>query len=84
MILHLHGTVHGNRIELDHDPGLPPGTGVTVQIERSELSIEERRRRIDESCGAWKDDDSLDMIFAEILNNRRQSTPREVDWDAPS
>ena len=84
MILNLTGKVDGRRIELQEDPGLPSGSTVTVQIDSSALSFEERRRRILETCGAWKDDDSLWVAFDELSEARRSVPSRYVNFDAPS
>jgi hypothetical protein len=43
-----------------------------------------RRRRIEESCGVWKDDESIKVIFEEIQEARRSSVPRDVNLNAPS
>ena len=83
MFLHAQGIVRGNRIEFDRDIGIPDGTEVTVHLEPTELPIEEKRRIVAESCGAW-DDDSLDSIFAEIIANRSKSKPRDIDLDVSS
>lgn len=84
MILRLNGTINGNRVELECDPGVPPGSPVIVEVDTAPLSVEERRRRIEESCGVWKDDEEIRLIFEEILAARRSSTPREVNLDALS
>jgi hypothetical protein len=84
LILRLNGTIDGNRVELERDPGLPPGSRVIVEVDTAPLSVEERRRRIEESCGVWKDDEEIRLIFEEILAARRSSIPREVSFDAPA
>jgi hypothetical protein len=84
MIQKLNGRIDGKHIELERDAGLPSGTPVTVEIDRSPLSIEERRRRIEESCGVWRDDDEIAEIFEEILRERKLRPCRDVDFDAPS
>ena len=84
MILRLNGTIDGNRVELERDPGLPPGSRVIVELDTAPLSVEQRRKRIEESCGVWKDDEWIKVIFEEILDARRSSVPRDVNLDAPS
>jgi hypothetical protein len=84
MILNLTGKVEGRRIELQQDPGLPAGSTVTVQIDSSALSLEERRRRIRETSGAWKDDDLLWVAFDELSEARATVPSRYVNFDAPS
>lgn len=64
-----HGVVRGKTIELERDPGLPDGAGVTVT-----LATETPRRAIGEgirrSFGAWADDG--DELDAYLEWNRRQ------------
>jgi len=84
MILNLTGKVDGRRIELQDDPGLPAGSIVTVQIDGSALSLEERRRRVFETSGAWKDDDALWVAFDELAETRRSLPSRYINFDAPS
>jgi len=81
MIQKLNGTINGKHIELEREPGLPAGTRVRVDIDPAPVSLEEFRRRIDEACGAWADDDSIDAIFQEILESRHRSRPRDVNFD---
>ena len=81
MFLHLNGTIHGNRIELEKESGFPAGTPVTVQLEERRLSVEEQRKAIMEACGSWTDD-SLDAIFDEIIASRQRNLPRDVNLDA--
>ncbi len=78
------GVIIGRYIELLHETDLPDGLPVTVDIQTESSSLEERRRRIDELCGSWAGDSSLNPIFSEIEHNRRDSRLREVDFDAVS
>jgi hypothetical protein len=48
------------------------------------LSLEEKRTLLDDLCGAWAGDSTIGPIFAEIEQERRQTTPREVSFDDPS
>lgn len=84
MIQKLHGTINGKHIELEREPGLPAGTRVQVNIHAAPASSDDFRRTIDESCGAWADDDSIEAIFREILESRRHSRPRDVNFDVSS
>jgi hypothetical protein len=63
---------------------LPAGTRVRVDIDAAPISPEEFRRRIDEACGAWADDDSIEAIFREILESRHRARPRDVNFDVSS
>jgi hypothetical protein len=82
MSLQRHGIVHGTRIELDADTGLPPGSAVTVDLYPASATLEQRRRLIDMLCGAWDGDDSLGPIFEVIQRERALTRPRDLDLDA--
>jgi hypothetical protein len=82
--INVRGIIHGKRIDLESEPDLPPGVPVLVRIEPQPLSLEEKRNLLDDLCGAWSGDSTIDPIFAEIEQERRQATPREVSFDDPS
>lgn len=82
--LTLRGTVRGNSIELEGEPGLPSGARVTVTIEADPLAIEARRALLGELCGAWAGDTTLPAIFDDLRRRRRRVRPRVVDFDAAS
>jgi len=84
MIWNLVGKVNGRRIELETDPGLPPGTTVTVKIEPQPIQPTQSAEGIMASCGVWKDDEELARIFDEIARERAYRPCREADFDAPS
>jgi len=84
MILNLTGKVDGRRIDLQQDPGLPSGSVVDVQIDQHDLSLEERRRRILATGGAWKFDPALEFVFDELAQARMTIAARYVNFDAPS
>ncbi|MFI5386745.1 MAG: hypothetical protein ACHQ50_11570 [Fimbriimonadales bacterium] len=83
MAIHVKGVMHGTRIELESDPGLPDGVSVDVTIAGA-LSAEEKEHLIHELCGAWSDDPSLEGLFDEIISDRLKSQPRIADFDAAS
>jgi hypothetical protein len=83
MFLNLTGKVNGCRIDLQHDPGLPPGSTVELQIDQHELPLEERRRRVRQTSGAWGYDPSLEFIFDELAQARLTVPSRYVNLDAP-
>ncbi len=63
--------------------GLPVETNglpVIVDIRPESFSLEEKRRLIDELCGSWAGDSSLNPIFTEIGRVRCDSRPREVNF----
>ena len=78
------GVIAGKHIELLHETDLPDGLQVIVDIRPDSNAVEEKKWLIDQLCGSWAKDDSLDAIFAEIEKNRRSDSPREVNFDAPS
>ncbi|QTA85101.1 hypothetical protein [Desulfonema magnum] len=83
--MQIQGIISGRYIELLHEINLPEGLPVIVDIRQSEsLSLEEKRRLADRLCGSWADDSSLNEIFTEIEQHRRDSRPREVNFDAAS
>ena len=84
MVLHADGIVHGRRIDLESDIGLPDGARVNVQIQTSWSRLDESRRLIASLCGAWRDDPSIEGVFADVARGREASRLRDVDFDAPS
>jgi hypothetical protein len=65
----LRGTVHGNIIRLEQDPGLPEGQQVTVIVQRFSSSEEGLRQ----AFGAWADEaDDLDRYLEEVQQSRQQ------------
>jgi hypothetical protein len=61
------GVVHGKRVELDHEPGLPDGQVVSVVL-RPALPPGEGLRR---SFGAWADDPAELEKFVDGLQRDR-------------
>ena len=54
----LRGVVHGLRIDLQDDPGLPDGEEIVITIVNSNrLTDEERRECLRRSAGGWANDD---------------------------
>ena len=82
MAINVKGVMHGRRIELDSDPGLPDGAPVEVEISCKPASPEERRRQMKAYWGIWKDDEAIGQIFESIASERVQSRPRSTDFDA--
>ncbi|CAN2040019.1 conserved hypothetical protein [Candidatus Magnetomoraceae bacterium gMMP-15] len=79
--MQIQGVIIGRYIELLYETDLPDGFPVTVDIRPESFFLEKKRRLVDELCGSWADDDSLNQIFTEIECNRRNSSPREVNFD---
>jgi hypothetical protein len=84
MVAHLHGVIHGKRIELEEETGLPSGSAVIVDIQPKPLSLEEKQRLADTLCGTWATDPSLKPIFDEIERQRTLTAPRDVNFHAAS
>ena len=72
------GTIHGNRIELSHNLGLPDGEEVEVQVltTRKRQSGVGLARCAGALAASWTDAD--DQILSELQQARVQSTHREL------
>ena len=77
MTITLSGIVHGRRIDLDAEAPVPDGAAVTVRLEPRRLTAHERRQIVIATAGSWREDTSLDTIFAEIAQRRRETAPRQ-------
>ncbi|MDM8520220.1 hypothetical protein QUF64_09240 [Anaerolineales bacterium HSG6] len=53
-------------------------------LTKPSLPLADKYRLVDQLCGSWKSDKSLDPIFSEIEEARLLNMPREVSFDAPS
>ena len=82
--MQIQGIITGEYIKLFHKTGLPDGLPVIVNIRTKPLLLEEKLKLVDMLCGSWKDDSSLETIFAEIESQRHEDKPREVIFDMPS
>ena len=80
MLQQLRGVINGKHIELDEEAGLPDGAMVIVSIQPHQLSLDEKRKMVDELCGAWVADTSVSAIFREIEQRRVVTEPRKVDF----
>lgn len=74
------GILYDKLIDLDEEPGLPPGTVVTVKIESHLIPLEKRRRLILNTGGAWKNDNTVGPIFEKIMEGRLAIKGREVNF----
>ena len=85
MHVRANGVLRGDRIELDHPvKNLPDGSLVSLVLSPRGVSIDERRRLIDELCGTWASDASLAPIFEKIAESRSDSLGRPINLDDPS
>lgn len=82
--MQVQGIITGKYIKLLCETDFPDGQPVTVNIRLDSYSPEEKRRLIDELCGSWVGDSSVESIFEEIEQSRCDSKPREVHFDASS
>ncbi len=78
MLTQVSGIINGKSIELEREIGLPSGSKVIVRIMPKRLALEEKRRLIRQLCGAWKNDLTLPLVFAEVDAARLNTLPREV------
>jgi len=84
MIWSLIGKVNGRRIDLDCDPGLPPGTTINVSIEPHADPVAPSLNGLMAACGAWKDDDQIARNFEGIARERETRPVGDVSSDVPS
>lgn len=70
----VHGTIHGNTIELDRDLGLPEGETVTVMIKPTPKLPTDYEAIVRSLAGAWADEGPE---FDEYLRNCRKEDPNE-------
>ena len=87
LIMHINanGKIHGDRIDLDRILSeFADGAAVNVSVTARELSLDDKRRLIDSLCGSWRNDPTIESIFAEIARERSASVERSVTFDNPS
>jgi len=72
------GIMHGKIIELEQSLPFSEGAVVLVSVEVIQISYDERRRRIFDLSGAWKEDPSITEIFEDIAKERRSHKGLEV------
>jgi hypothetical protein len=82
--MQVQGVINGEYIKLFNKTSLPDGLLVIVNIRTKPPIAEEKLNLIDKLCGSWKNDSSLESVFAEIRNQRHQNKPRELIFDAAS
>jgi hypothetical protein len=82
--MQVQGVINGEYIKLFNKTTLPDGSLVIVNIRTKLSMLEEKLNLIDKLCGSWKNDSSLESIFAEIGKQRHKDKPREVIFDAAS
>ena len=79
MIKRTRGTVHGNRIELTEDLGLPDGEQVEVTIRQTRETVgSEWGKGLRRCAGALTDIPGLDADIEQILRERKTVAFREI------
>lgn len=76
----MHGTVHGRTIELNEDLGLAEGQEVEVSVRVANGQPRKPGDGFLRTEGALADDSYWDAIMAEIYQDRKDDTRREVDF----
>ncbi len=79
-----HGVIIGKYIELVDTTNFPDGLLVTVDIHSDSSSLKKKQSLVNELCGSWANDDSLNAVFSEMDDRRHNSRAREVIFDAAS
>jgi len=51
------------------------------QLEKPPLSVEQKLELVDELCGGWAGDDSIQAIFQEIEEERALSRSRAISFE---
>ena len=82
--MYIQGIIKGKQIELSHKTGIPDGMAIMVDIHVVMPTFQEQRHLIDQLCGAWANDPSIPIIFAEIDEQRHRSIPRDITFDLSS
>ena len=74
------GIKRGKSIELLEEINIPDGVEITVEVAmRQSLSEQERLTRLNQIFGAWKNQPTLDEIFAEIDSERHAYQGRAIE-----
>lgn len=82
--MQVQGVINDKYIRLFNKTNLSDGLLVIVNIKANPPSLEEKLKLIDKLCGSWKNDSSIESVFAEIGNQRHKNKSREVIFDAAS
>jgi nitrate reductase NapAB chaperone NapD len=78
--MQVQGIISGKYIKLFHETNLPDGSVVIVNIQSNQSSLEEKINLIDKLCGSWANDESINLVFNEIEEQRHKNRPREINW----
>ncbi len=75
----LHGVVHGKTIALEEDPGLAEGQAVELTIRTIvPLADQQRGEGFLRTEGALADDPHWDAVMAEVHQERKNDTRKEL------
>ena len=80
----MEGIVRGSSIELDKPPAFPEGSKVKVRLEKKSISVEEKRKRAEALFKQGNLDPTFIAAVEEIVRDRKNHMPREVNFDAAS
>jgi hypothetical protein len=75
----LRGVVHGNRIEVSQDLGLPDGQEVTLTLQLAEPETRKPGDGLLASFGGWADDPSGLDEFLESNRHQRRASRRDIE-----
>lgn len=74
------GIKRGKSIELLEEINIPDGVEITVEVAMGQpLSVQERLTKLNQIFGAWKNQPTLDEIFAEIDSERHAYQGRAIE-----
>ncbi len=78
-MLEVEGTVHGRRVDLDVDVGLPDGARVKVTIDAASLTRQQKLAVFESVFGSCAGDPTFSQAVAEIEALRDSRPPRDVE-----
>lgn len=73
----------GNSLQLKENINVPDGQEIIIFIDDYELQSQKKSVKwedFEEVIGAWKDDEEITQIFAEINQERYQDLGREISF----
>ena len=76
------GVIRGNSIELEKPPAFPDGSRVKVCLKKKALSVEEKRSIADTLFKQGNLDPTFIAAIEEIVRDRKNHMPREIEFDA--
>lgn len=80
-MLEVEGVIHGRRVDLDADTGLPDGVRVRMKIDAPLLTKAEKLAVFESVFGSCAGDPTFAAAVAEAEALRHANLPRDVDLD---